>query len=355
MLSNRYHSALKRSTAAVAAAAAFLAPIGASSGDLNLLTWEGYADPSFTQPFERKSGCRVTATYVGTNDEFVAKVMGGGADYDLISPSNDTTQRLIDAGAVDPVDASKVPAMQDFFPIFRSPPWLSKNGKLYGVPFGWGIVRTIVRADAVDSHPDSLAYLWDPKFKGRISVWDDVQEIYMTAHLLGFSNTYTLTDPQLALIKAKLIELKPNVRKFWGTTGEMGTLMATGEVVAGNSWEPTIVSLRKAGIKILEVEPKEGRNGWSDSWMILKGAGDNPCVYQWLNWTSSPQAQALGYGVVGYGFSNAKMVDELAPSSKALYQELKLDDPNILKGVDWWQSAPRRGRYLEVWNQVKAR
>jgi spermidine/putrescine-binding protein len=326
----------------------------ATAGDLNLLTWEGYADASFAKPFEQQTGCRVTATYVGTNDEFVAKVMGGGGDYDLVSPSNDTTQRLIDAGAVETLDPAKVPAMKDFFPIFQAPPWLSKNGKLYGVPFGWGIVRTIVRADAVAAPPDSLGFLWDPKWQGRLSLWDDVQEIYMTAHLLGFANTYTLSDEQLARIKTKLIALKPNVRKFWGTTGEMGTLMATGEVVAGNSWEPTIVSLRKAGIKILEVVPKEGRNAWSDSWMILKGASGNPCVYQWLNWTASPKAQALGYGVMGYGFSNAKMVGELNGTSKALYQELKLDDPNILKGVDWWQSAPRRGRYLEVWNQVKA-
>jgi spermidine/putrescine-binding protein len=326
----------------------------AAAGDLNLLTWEGYADASFAKPFEQQTGCRVTATYVGTNDEFVAKVMGGGGDYDLISPSNDTTQRLIDAGAVEPLDPAKVPAMKDFFPIFQAPPWLSKNGKLYGVPFGWGIVRTIVRADAVAAPPDSLSFLWEPRWKGRLSLWDDVQEIYMTAHLLGFANTYTLSDEQLARIKSKLIELKPNVRKFWGTTGEMGTLMATGEVVGGNSWEPTIVSLRKAGIKILEVVPKEGRNGWSDSWMILKGASGNACVYQWLNWTASPKAQALGYGVMGYGFSNAKMVGELNGTSKALYQELQLDDPNILTGVDWWQSAPRRGRYLEVWNQVKA-
>jgi len=341
---------LRICTATVFMAFASAAP----AGDLNLLTWEGYADASFVKPFEQQTGCRVTATYVGTNDEFVAKVMGGGGDYDLVTPSNDTTQRLIDAGAVEPLDPAKVPAMKDFFPIFQAPPWLSKNGKLYGVSFGWGIVRTIVRADAVAAAPDSLSFLWDPKWKGRLSLWDDVQEIYMTAHLLGFADTYTLSDEQLARIKSKLIALKPNVRKFWGTTGEMGTLMATGEVVGGNSWEPTIVSLRKAGIKILEVVPKEGRNGWSDSWMILKGASGNPCVYQWLNWTASPKAQALGYGVMGYGFSNARMVGELNGASKALYQELKLDDPNILKGVDWWQSAPRRGRYLEVWNQVKA-
>ena len=326
----------------------------AFAGELNMLTWEGYADPSFTKPFEKRTGCRVSATYVGTNDEFVAKVMGGGAAYDLISPSNDTTMRLIDAGAVEPIDVAKVPGMKGFFPIFKSPSWLTKNGKLYGVPYGWGIIRMIVRTDAISGAPQSLNFLWDPKFRGKISIYDDVQEIYMAAHLLGFTNTYTLTDDQLARIKAKLLTLKPNVRKFWGTTGEMGTLMATGEVVAGNSWEPTIVSLRKAGIKITEVVPVEGRNGWSDSWMILKGAGDNVCVYQWLDWISSPKAQALGYAVVGYGFSNANTVGELSAADQSIYRELKLDDPAILKGVDWWQSSPRRARYLEIWNQIKA-
>jgi spermidine/putrescine-binding protein len=343
-----------RAATLCAIACALFAANTVSAGELNLLTWEGYADPSFAKPFEQKTGCHVAATYVGTNDEFVAKVMGGGGAYDLVSPSNDTTMRLIDAGQIEPVDVAKVPGMKDFFPIFQQPPWLTKNGKIYGVPYGWGIVRTIVRADAIDKVPDSLDYLWDPKFKGRISVWDDVQEIYMTAHLLGFANVYALSDDQLAQIKAKLIALKPNVRKYWGTTGEMGTLMATGEVVGGNSWETTILALRKAGMKIAEIVPKEGRNGWSDSWLILKGASDNPCVYQWLDWTASAKAQALGYAVVGYGFSNAKLVDELGGDDKALYKELKLDDPNILKGVDWWQSSPRRGRYLEIWNQVKA-
>src|SRR3984957_3355941 len=157
-MQDRTSSGLKRAAVAtaVACAAVALSAAIACAGELNLLTWEGYADPSFTKPFEQQSGCRVGATYVGTNDEFVAKVMGGGADYDLVSPSNDTTMRLIDAGAIEPMDPAKGPAMNDFFPIFQSPPWLSKNGRIYGVPYGWGIVRMIVRADAVSKQPDSL-------------------------------------------------------------------------------------------------------------------------------------------------------------------------------------------------------
>ncbi len=38
-----------------------------------------------------------------------------------------------------------------------------------------------------------------------------------------------------------------------------------------------------------------------------------------------------------------------------LYRELKLGDPGILKGIDWWQYLYRNGRYLEIWNQVKAK
>ena len=81
----------------------------AVAGEVSLLTWEGYADDSFVKPFEEATGCKVNATYVGTNDEFVAKILAGGGAYDLVSPSNDTTMRLIDAGAVEPIDSRACP------------------------------------------------------------------------------------------------------------------------------------------------------------------------------------------------------------------------------------------------------
>jgi len=325
-----------------------------AGGDLNILSWEGYADASFVKPFEKTSGCRVSATYVGSNDEFVAKIIAGGGTYDLITPSNDTTMRLIDAGAVDPIDPARVPEMKDFFPIFSSPSWITKNGALYGVPYGWGIVRLLLDADSGLPKPDSLAYLWQPKLRGKVAIWDDIEAIYMTSRYLGFKNTYDLSDEQLQKIKAALIALKPNIRKYWATTGEMGTLLQTHEVLAGNAWEPTLVSLRKAGRNIIDVVPKEGRSAYSDSWMVVRGAGTNPCVYQWLDWVSSAKAQALAHAVTGFGYSNAKMPAELAPIDRQRYEELGMTDPNVIKTLDWWQLVRRRGKYLEIWNQVKA-
>src|SRR6202040_29167 len=44
---------------------------------LNLLVWEGYADPSFIQTFEEQNHCKVSASYLGSSEELVAKLAGG--------------------------------------------------------------------------------------------------------------------------------------------------------------------------------------------------------------------------------------------------------------------------------------
>ncbi len=325
-----------------------------AAGKLVLLVWEGYADDSFVKPFEEQTGCQVDAVYVGSNDEIVSKVMSGGGAADLISPSNDTAMRLVEAGAVSPVDAAKVPSMADFLPQFRNPDWLMKDGKLYGVPYGWGLIRIIANADKVPADTDSLGFMWDPKYKGQITVWDDIETVYMAARYLGFKNTYSLTDEQLEQVKAKLLELKPNIRKYWFTTGEMGTLMSGGEVVGGSAWEPTLVELWASGHNVVDIKPKEGRGGYSDSWMIVKGAEDNECVYPWLEYVSTPKAQAIAHKVTGFGYPNAKMAAELDEKTRATYEKLGMSDSTTLENIDWWRPVERRTKYLEIWNQVKA-
>ena len=47
---------------------------------LNLLVWEGYADPQFTKSFEDKYGVKVSGTYFGSSDEWdIGQKLGWGA------------------------------------------------------------------------------------------------------------------------------------------------------------------------------------------------------------------------------------------------------------------------------------
>ena len=106
---------------------------------LNLLVWEGYADPSFVQGFEEQYHCKVSASYMGSSDELVAKLRGGSAgNYDVISPSSDVATMIATAGLAAPLDLSKIPSYSQLSPQLTSLPLVRVNGQVYGVPFMWG-------------------------------------------------------------------------------------------------------------------------------------------------------------------------------------------------------------------------
>src|SRR6266550_6998582 len=86
-----------------------IASCGKKAPTLNLLVWEGYADPSYVHAFEEENHCKVSASYMGSSDELVAKLRGGSAGtYDVISPSSDVATMIASAGLAAPLDLSKI-------------------------------------------------------------------------------------------------------------------------------------------------------------------------------------------------------------------------------------------------------
>src|SRR5580698_5283708 len=103
------------------AAAALLSGCKKSPPTLSLLVWEGYADPSFIQGFEAQCHCKVSAAYMGSSDELVAKLRGGAAsNYDVISPSSDVATMLSRSGLVAPLDLTKVPNYTQLSPTLTA-------------------------------------------------------------------------------------------------------------------------------------------------------------------------------------------------------------------------------------------
>jgi spermidine/putrescine-binding protein len=209
------------------AALFFVASCSKSTPTLNLLVWEGYADPSFVKAFEDENHCKISASYMGSSDELVAKLRGGSAgNYDVISPSSDVATSIATSNLAAPLDLSKIPSYNQLSPQLTSLPLVRANGHVYGVPFTWGPNPIVYDTTAFKNAPDSWNVMWDPKYKGKISVWDDLSTVYMAAQVLGFdkpdpSHLYNLSDSELEAVKKKLLELKPNVRKIWSTGGEL--------------------------------------------------------------------------------------------------------------------------------------
>jgi spermidine/putrescine-binding protein len=326
----------------------------ATAGELNILTWEGYADPSVIGPFEAATGCKVSATYVGSNDDFAPKLAAGGGVFDIVTPSIDTSKSLIDAGFVQPIDTTKITAWGDLYPKFTEAEGLHKDGKVYGVPYAWGAVPFMYLKDKFPTPPTSIADLWNPDLKGRVSLWDDKSAIYVAARLNGDMNIYDLSDEQIAKAQAKLTEQRPNIRKYWATAGELVDLYKSGEVWISNTWGGYQSSLLKAeGIDVVEFIPKEGAEGWMDSNMIVTGTPNEECAYQFLNMASSAEGQAGVFKVNGYSSTNPVAAKTFMTPEE--YSALHQDDPAYMDSLMLWQNlGARLPAYTNAWNAVKA-
>jgi spermidine/putrescine-binding protein len=328
-------------------------PIG---GELNFMVWEGYTDTLFTRPFEQACGVKVNATYMGSSDDLVAKLRAGGAEtIDLISPSSDAATAIVDAGLAAPLDLARVPSYGDLSEGFRKLKLVRKDSTVYGIPWAFGPNPLIYDTTKVKPAPDSWGAFWDKKFRGKLSLQDDIATLYMVAQYLGLddpndpSKLYNLSDEDLAKVKAKMLELRPNVRKYWVTAGDMTQLFESGEIVAGEGWPLMTNTLRQAKFPAGETIPKEGTTAWADHWVLTKGAKNLDAAYAWLEYTAQPFTQKLLYDVTAYIVANPGAKSYMKPDQAASQHDIS----DYGTKVNFWQWSPRREKYQEIWNEVK--
>jgi spermidine/putrescine-binding protein len=329
-----------------------------SEETLSLLVWEGYADQSFVHAFEESHHCRILASFMGSSDELVSKLRGGSAaTYDVISPSSDVAATIAQANLAAPLDLAKLPSYPQLSSRLRDLPLVKVNGQTYGVPFMWGPNPLLYDTTAFAPAPDSWAVLWNPKLKGKISVWDDLSTIYMAAQILGFDKPdprqlYNLSDDQLAQVQKKLIELKPNIRKIWATGGELTNLFENHEVVAAMGWPLMTNQLRKHAFPIGETIPKENTTGWIDHLMITAASTHKELAMQFLEYLIESQTQKKVTDITGYVPANPAAAAHMTADEK---KNLHLDQVDAyMERIYFWQDVPRRAKYNEIWNTVKA-
>jgi len=325
---------------------------------LSLLVWEGYADASFVHAFEEGYHCKVVASYMGSSDELVAKLRGGSAsNYDVISPSSDVAASIASSGLAAPLDLSKLPTYPQLSAKLRELPLVKYKGQVYGVPFMWGPNPLLYDTTAFAQPPDSWAIFWDPKYKGKISVWDDLSTVYMAAQILGYdkpdpSQLYNLSDDQLAAVKKKLIELKPNIRKIWATGGELTNLFQNHEVILAMGWPLNTNDLRKLNFPVGETIPKENTTGWIDHLMITAASNNKQLARAFLEYMIEAKTQKLVTDRTHYTPANPGAAQFLTPDE---IKSLHLDNPDAyMQRIYFWQDVPRRAKYNEIWNEVKA-
>jgi putative spermidine/putrescine transport system substrate-binding protein len=268
-------------------------------GQVNLVIWAGYADKSWADAFTQQTGCKVNTKDGASSDDMISLLQTG--EYDGVSASGNASVRLMTTGDVSAVDTDLIPNYAEVQEGIKNQSYNSLDGQPYGVPHGRGPNLLAYRTDVVSPAPDSWSVIWDgaTPYKGKVSIYDDSifiadAAVYLKATQpdLGIDNPYELDETQFQAAVNLLKQQSGNVGEYWADYAKQVQSYANKDVVVGTTW-PYQVNLLKADNQPVEgIKPKEGTTGWSDTWMIYSKAQNPNCMYLWMDYIVSPEAQA---------------------------------------------------------------
>src|SRR3954469_11707377 len=324
--------------------------IGKGEGQLNVIAWEGYTQPQWVKPFEKQTGCQVHAKYAGSSDEMVTLMrQGGGSQYDMVSASGDASLRLIRGGNVQPVNVDLIPAYKDFIPELQSPEHNTVDGKHYGISLQWGPNTLLWNTEKAGSSLNSWSALYDPKYKGKVTVPDNPIQIadaalYLskTNRALGIDDPYSLTQEQLAAATDLLKQQRPLVKKYWALASDEIDLFKNGDAVVGASWPYQTNTLKADKVPVKDTIPQEGATGWADTWMLSSGSKHPNCAYAWMKYISEPKPQAQQAIYFGESPANTKACAEMDKIAKGSCAQYHGDaPPAYFQSIKFWRTPTR--------------
>jgi putative spermidine/putrescine transport system substrate-binding protein len=274
--------------------------VGKGEGSLNLIAWEGYAQPQWVTPFTKSTGCRVNVKYAGSSSEMVSLMAnGGGHQYDLVSASGDADLRLIYGGDVKPINISLIPSWSQFHPFLKAPSFNTINGHHYGVSYEFGPNVLLYSTKTFAKAPTSWSVLYNSKYKGKVTIPDNPIQIADAALYLSKSqpslkitDPYELTSTQFNAAVSLLKGEHPLIKKYWDLASQEISLFQNGEAVVGAAWPYQTNTLQAAGAKVADTIPSEGATGWADTWLLATNAPHPNCAYKWMQWVTTPKVQA---------------------------------------------------------------
>ena len=215
--------------------------------------------------FEKETGADVSVVFAQTDDEIWSKIKGSeGEDFDLFAVNTSELQRYIDAGLAVPHDLTKIPNQQQTLPQFKDLAQVrgvERDGKVYGIPFAYDSIGLIYDTTKVDPPPDSMNVLWDPKYQGKILLYDASAHNFSFAALAeGIENPFNLSDAQLEEIKGKLIELQKNALSYYQSADEALQIYNSNDValIFANFGQQQLKLMKDSGAPIAYVGAEGG-------------------------------------------------------------------------------------------------
>lgn len=266
---------------------------GGGTTELNALVWCDHTDPELLRPFEEANDVKVNVKeYEGTGVALGILEQSQPGDWDVFVVDSVDVPRVAKAGWLAELNPDDFP-WDDFFPAVRMPEMHYVDGKLYAVPekFGYNVIS--YNGEKVDPQDmRNLESMWDPKYKGRIAVYDYyIPLMELVAISLGMEPS-DITEADLPKIAERLAALKEQAA-LTGDVVTTQTALATGEVdIIFGGGEFVTAGLASENPALDWVLPDQGGIRWQQAIGVVATSEKKDLATKFVQYIVSPEGQA---------------------------------------------------------------
>jgi len=319
------------------------------SKKLNVYNWSDYIDEATIPNFEKEFGVKVNYDTFEDNESMLAKVQSGATGYDVVYPTGYMVEIMMKEKLLAPLNHANIPNIAGVNKALRNPPY--DPGMKYSIPYQWGTTGFGYNSKKLTGKIDSWNIFFDAKYKGKITMLDDVRgAISVALKYLGYSLN-TTSKKELMEAKKLLMDQKPLLKAYM--SAPVKSLLISGEVWISELWSGDVYMAMEDNDAIVYCIPKEGCEVWTDNMCILKSAPHKYTAEVWINYNMRPAVSAAVSNYVWYAtpLDTAKpLIDKEALNDPGIYPpQAVLDRCEFLVDIG---EATRI--YDEIWTELKA-
>ncbi|MEA2480158.1 MAG: spermidine/putrescine transport system substrate-binding protein [Thermoleophilaceae bacterium] len=291
-------------------------------GELDFSNWPLYIDKSTLKDFDKKYGGTTKYTEeINDNEDFFGKVQeelrrGRSLGRDIVVLTDWMAARWIRSGWIEPIDHRNVPNMKNLEPTLAAPRFDPK--RQYTLPWQSGMTAIGYNPKKTGRKLGSVKDLFDPKFKGRVTMltdWRDSAALVLLANGKK-TETATLDDVKGAIEEIKKQSDSGQIRKFTGNDYTRG--LASGDLWACVAYSGDVVQLKADNPGLEFLIPEEGAIIWTDNMLMPQRPPHPYAAETMMNFVYDPVVAAKIAAYVNYVTPVKGAKEELAKTDPKL-------------------------------------
>jgi len=300
-------------------AAMAIASTAALADEVRVYNWSDYIDEDLLAKFEEETGIKLIYDVFDSNEVLETKMLAGSSGYDVVVPSGTFLQRMITAGAFQPLDQAQLPNAVNLWDVIKDRTAQYDAGNAHSINYMWGTtglgVNTGKVAEALgdDAPIGSLELVFNPVYMEKLAGCG-VHFLDAPGEIIPAVLNYLGEDPDshdpevIKKAEAVLAGVRPYITKFHSS--EYINALANGDICVAFGWSGDILQARdraaeaENGVDIAYNAPSEGALMWFDQLAIPADAPNPEAAHKFLNFIMDANNMAAASNYVYYANGN---------------------------------------------------